>query len=275
MTKKNTWKSILIWTLSLLFTLFFAVYQRMTGPTYPIDGKISADNEEISFKLIRTWGGSDDALVKIKTSSKFNGMVTWKRYKSNDEWQTAPMNRDGDYLTFGLPHQPPAGKIMYNVVLQNGDKQYQLQNEPTIIRFKGHVPTWIIILHVFFIFGAMLLSTRTGIEALVKGKNIYKLTLLTVVFWIIGGFIFGPIMQKYAFGAYWTGWPFGHDLTDNKSLFALLFWILALVKLHRNKQNRWAPILAAIMMIVVFLIPHSVLGSEIDHTKDNPKTIAQ
>ena len=34
----------------------------------------------------------------------------------------------------------------------------------------------------------------------------------------LGGMILGPIVQKYAFGAYWTGIPFGHDLTDAKNL---------------------------------------------------------
>lgn len=266
MKKKGIWKNILLWTLSLLFTISFAVYQRMTGPTYPIKGKIDVNGSEISFKLLRTWGGSDDALISIKVPKEIEGFVEWRRYKSHDEWTKMPMIRKGEFIEFGIPHQPPAGKVMYNITLTKSDKQYALQQEPTVIRFKGYVPSWIVILHVFFIFGAMLLSTRTGIEALTRGSKAYGLAIITVVFWIMGGFVFGPIMQKYAFGAFWTGWPFGHDLTDNKSLVALIFWILALVKLHRNRQNRWAPILAVIMMIVVFLIPHSVLGSEIDHT---------
>lgn len=264
---KIFWKNFTLWTISVIFTMSFAVYQRMTGPTYPIKDNISIGNEEIAYKLIRTWGGSNDALVSINISKGFEGIVEWRRFKSNDEWTTEKMTRNGDKLDFLIPHQPPAGKVMYNVYLIKNEKQYSLQSEPTIIRFKGEVPSWIVILHVIFIFGAMLMSTRTGIEAIIKGDKVYTFTIITVFFWLIGGFIFGPIMQKYAFGEYWTGWPFGHDLTDNKSLVALIFWILALFKLHKNRKNRWAPVLAAIMMIVVFLIPHSVLGSEIDHTK--------
>lgn len=267
MKSKKIWKNILLWLFAVIFTLSFAVYQRMTGPTYPIKGKINIDNNEIIYKLLRTWGGDDDALISLNVPKEIEGIIQWRRFKSNDEWVQAKMNRNGEYLEFELPHQPPAGKIMYNICLIKGDKKYNIQKEPTVIRFKGHVPTWIVILHVFFIFGAMLMSTRTGIEAIIRGNNVFKYTIVTVALWVIGGFVFGPIMQKYAFGAFWTGWPFGHDLTDNKSLIALIFWILALIKLYRNRKNRWAPILAAIMMIVVFLIPHSVLGSEIDHTK--------
>jgi ABC-type transport system involved in cytochrome c biogenesis permease subunit len=81
--------------------------------------------------------------------------------------------------------------------------------------------------------------------------------------------VLGPVIQKYAFGAYWTGWPFGHDLTDNKSLVAFIFWIIALVALIRNRSRRLWPVIAAFVMLVVFLIPHSVLGSELDYTKAN------
>jgi hypothetical protein len=39
--------------------------------------------------------------------------------------------------------------------------------------------------------------------------------------------ILGPVVQYYAFGEFWTGVPFGWDLTDNKTLVAVIFWALA------------------------------------------------
>jgi hypothetical protein len=75
-------------------------------------------------------------------------------------------------------------------------------------------------------------------------------------------------MQKLAFDAFWTGWPFGHDLTDNKSLVAFIFWVIALVVMKKNRENRLWPILASIVLLAIFLIPHSVLGSETDFTKE-------
>jgi hypothetical protein len=101
------------------------------------------------------------------------------------------------------------------------------------------------------------------------------LTWITVIFLAIGGLVLGPIVQKYAFDAYWTGWPFGHDLTDNKSLVAFIFWVIALVVLFRTRENRTWPVVAAIVTFIVFLIPHSMLGSEIDYTKEAQKTEVQ
>jgi hypothetical protein len=88
---------------------------------------------------------------------------------------------------------------------------------------------------------------------------------------IIGGFIFGPIVQKYAFGAFWTGFPSGHDLTDNKILVGFIGWLLALIALYKFKNpKRWI-VFASILMFVIFLIPHSVLGSELDYNELDAK----
>jgi hypothetical protein len=94
-----------------------------------------------------------------------------------------------------------------------------------------------------------------------------RYSLIAFIFLILGGFWFGPVMQKYAFGAYWTGWPFGHDLTDNKMLAAIIAWGFALWRLRKNPNATKAVLVAVGVLIVVFLIPHSVLGSEIDYTK--------
>ena len=93
----------------------------------------------------------------------------------------------------------------------------------------------------------------------------YKLYgILTVVFLLLGGFVLGPIIQKYAFGAFWTGFPFGMDLTDNKVLFAMIFWILA-VALNIKKERPNLVLVASIVFFLVNLIPHSMFGSELNY----------
>ncbi|MCX8055813.1 MAG: hypothetical protein N3A67_09145, partial [Ignavibacteria bacterium] len=86
------------------------------------------------------------------------------------------------------------------------------------------------------------------------GSNLYKYALWTTILFFIGGMILGPLVQKFAFDAYWTGWPFGHDLTDNKTLVALIFWLIALFKLRKNPTNKTWAIIAAIVMLAVYLI---------------------
>ncbi len=183
------------------------------------------------------------------------------------------MIRQGNKLVASLPYQPPAGKLLYHITLQKNDEVVTLPEEGgVVIRFKGDVPVYFLIPHIIFIFGAMLLSTRTGLEYFNEGKKFKPLTILTFIFVIIGGLILGPIIQYYAFGAFWTGFPFGHDLTDNKILIGFIGWLLALIALYKFKNpKRWI-VFASILMFIIFLIPHSVLGSELDYNELDSKT---
>ncbi len=258
----------MFWILSFVLMALFAVYQRTTGPTYPVSGSVEINAQKIKYTLPRSHGGDGGEWVKITVPDKtVTGTITLKRFKSADEWKTVGLIREGDVLKAELPHQEPAGKVIYHIALagKDGNKQF-LSEQPVVIRFKGDVPIYFILPHVIFIFAAMWFSTRTGLEAIAKGANTYKLAMWTTIFFFISGLILGPIVQKYAFGAYWTGWPFGHDLTDNKTLLALIMWIIALWRIKKNGSTVWT-LVAAVVLFVIFLIPHSVLGSEIDYTK--------
>ncbi len=262
-------KNVMFWILAFVITIVTAVYQRMTGPTYPISGNVKVLNEEIKVKLARSHGGLSNHDVRIKTNSQdISGAIYFKRYKTLDEWQQIPMKFTQNELVGFLPHQPPAGKLQYYIELQAEDQLARFpKEEPVVIRFKGDVPLLVLILHIFAMFMGMVLSTRTGLEFFSDGKNLRKLTLWTLGLLIAGGFILGPIMQKYAFGEFWTGFPFGYDLTDNKTLIAFIGWLVAFL-FYKKSQNpkKWA-LFASILLLLVYLIPHSVLGSELDYNK--------
>jgi hypothetical protein len=123
-------------------------------------------------------------------------------------------------------------------------------------------------------FVAMLLSTRAGLAA-IFGERTFRLALWTFVTLVVGGLILGPIVQKYAFGAYWTGWPFGTDLTDNKTAVAFLFWLVALVMAWKKPYHRTWVLAASFVLLLVYLIPHSLLGSEIDWTEEGAEGAVQ
>lgn len=262
-------KSGLFWFLAVVITLASLVYQRMTGPTYPVRGKIEVGDTEIKYRLLRTHVTDADARMEIDVDdADIGGEIKWRRFKSNDPWSTQQLENQDGSLVVTIPKQPPAGKVIYEVILiDKSGTRYELSDEPVIIRFKGHVPIYIVIPHVFLIFMSLLLSTRAGFEAILNGRKSYSLALWTLIIMFIGGLIFGPIMQKFAFGAFWTGWPLGHDLTDTKTAVAALFWILAIWRADRMGRGRAWIILAAVVTFIIFLIPHSLLGSELDYTQ--------
>jgi len=257
-----------LWVLSFLLVAFAAIYQRMTGPTYPVRSSVAIGGSELRFRLLRTSDSLADQEIRLPVpDARISGFIELRRFRSNDPWTREQLERQGNELVGRIPHQPPAGKVAYRICLADATQQVWLTADPVVLRFKGVVPAAIMIPHILLMFLAMLLSTRAGFEALLKRPDTARLALWTTIVFGLGGIMLGPIVQKLAFGAYWTGWPFGQDLTDNKTFVAFLAWIIALWRLRRNpKATGWA-LAASVILFAVYMIPHSVLGSELDYTQ--------
>ena len=267
------WKKIIFWVLAICITLGTAVYQRLTGPTHPKSYKISYENKNYNFSLPRSQNGTTDALISLDISdATLSGFLFFKRYKSSDLMDTVHFHRENAELVAWLPKQPAAGKLEYGMIVKNEQNEVVFQTpENIIIRFKDNVPAYVLIPHILLIFTAMLLSNLTGFYALFGIPSYKFYTLLTLILFLTGGMIMGPVVQKYAFGEFWTGFPFGKDLTDNKALIAFILWIIAYFG-NLKKERKYLVILAAIANLIIAFIPHSARGSELDYNSGEIKT---
>lgn len=265
-------KKTLIWIFAVVLTLAASRYQRKTGPTYPKSLEFKHKGERVEFALPRSHGETSDCPVSLEIPESLHGHIIYRRFPTNSAWDTLKMESAAGLLSAKLPQQPPAGKLEYRVALterKTGIRVFQSEN--VVIRFRAPVPLWALMPHILFIFGAMLLSNATGLIAIFRAGDYKRLMLLTIIFYVLGGFVFGPIVQKFAFDAYWTGWPNGQDLTDNKVLFAMIPWLLAWIG-NLKRDRRWLVIVAAIGMLVIFLIPHSMNGSELNYETGQVET---
>jgi hypothetical protein len=245
-----------------------AVYQRVTGPTYPVEGTVEFRGGEIPYELLRSHGGPGDQPVRVSVpDTTVGGTLVWRRYKTDDAWTRQELVRAGDNLAGSLPHQPPAGKLEYHIELSSGEDMVMIPgDENAVTRFKGNVPSGVLIPHVLFMFFGMLISTRAGLEALVRGRRLGFYAILAAALIFVGGMVLGPIVQKYAFDAYWTGFPLGMDLTDNKTLISMVMWAIALIAVWKNARPRFWVVAASLVTLVIFMIPHSLHGSELQYT---------
>lgn len=266
-------KKSLFWVLSFLVTVCFALFQRMTGPTYPARGSlVTPSGVKVSYRLPRSCTiGAADCGLKIKSDKPISGVIEWKRYKTADPVTAVPFTAAVDRPCEFAPDQPPAGKLEYAVyAVENGGRTL-IGPQKVVTRFKGAVPAWVLAPHIFFMFFFMLFSVRITLSALMNEPVLKHAVLLNLAFLLAGGFFLGPLTQHYAFGPYWTGFPFGHDLTDNKTLAPLFFWIAAAFSAMRGGRNLRKWVLAAFFFTALaYFIPHSVLGSELDYSKAVP-----
>lgn len=260
-------KGWMLWVLAVVITLASAFYQRTTGPTYEVRVNTEVAGAEVRGELLRSHSVSADLPVALEVpDTDVAGVVLWRRLGAGDDWARNPMDREGERLVTHLPAQPSAGKLEYSVILTRGDRTIVVNGDEAVVaRFKGDVPGFVLGPHIFFMFFGMLWSNRAGLEALVGGAGRHRMALMTLGLLVVGGLILGPIVQKYAFGAYWTGWPFGEDLTDNKLAVAALAWAIAVWRRGSGKDARAAAIIAALVVFAVYMIPHSMNGSTLDY----------
>lgn len=257
-----------LWLLALVITLSSAIWQRLTGPTHPARGKVAIGGAEVRLRLLRSHGGDGDQPVVVKAADpQVTGSVAWRRYPTKEPFVLLPMVREGGELKAALPHQPPAGKLEYQVRLQRAAETVVFPAKPAITRFKGAVPAVILAPHIATMFTGMLVANAAGLLALRGERKLLRISLVVIVLLSIGGLFLGPLVQKAAFGAYWTGWPFGTDLTDNKTAVAVLAWAVAAFLARGERDARVAVGIAAVVTLAVFMVPHSAWGSQVDWSK--------
>ena len=279
-------KKYMYWLLAVVVTLALSIYQRMTGPTYPKKVTVELNGESYKLKLPRS-GVQKDEIVKLKgIPPTTSAQLHYRQYQTPESSNTpaalpqqslsvssgtaAALPQHGyttinftckdSILQAALPVQPVAGKLQYYITVGGKDDP---ADEPTVIRFRNDVPAMILVPHILLMFAAMLFAVYT-LMLVVTRKEYGRWLKITVATLFVGGFVFGPLVQHAAFGPWWTGFPYGTDLTDNKTLLSFLVFVAALATL-KWKYNRWVVAAAVLFMILIFSIPHSAYGSEYDY----------
>ena len=267
------WRGFRLWGVALLMMLAAAAYQRRTGPTYPVRGRMEVAGESYAYRLARSGSSSEGARVAIPDPGpRVSAELHFKRYRTDDPFTTVPMRREDEEMVARLPGQPAAGKLEYYVTLDTPGGGLRVPEPETgqiIVRFKDDVPIYVLLPHVLFMFFAMLVGVRAGLGAAFGPDYTRRLAWTALGLMTVGGMVLGPIVQKFAFGAFWTGFPSGYDLTDNKVLIMWLVWLVACLVVgwrvsELRRRERIAVAAAALVMLGVYLIPHSAQGSELD-----------
>lgn len=266
-----------LWILAVVLMLSAVIYQRKTGPTYPFAGTFEAGGETHAYRLVRSEETTRRARVVLPDPgvSSLAAELHYKRFRTDDPFTVDPFVREEGDWAASLPVQPAAGKMEYFVTLTAGGGVTRIPaagEDNIVLRYKDPVPTAVLLPHVLLMFFAMLIGMRAGLAALFDPQGMRAPAFLALAGITLGGMIFGPFVQQYAFGEYWTGFPFGGDLTDNKTLIMWVSWLIAAAvlgsKLKKNQSLSRAVVLAAaVVMTLVYLIPHSMGGSELDYDK--------
>lgn len=279
-------KGVLLWVVAVVLMAAAYTYQKRTGPTYPLKGTIQVGDDELRYELLRSHETTDAAPISVPSpAGQVTGTLHWKNYPTEDPFTPLTMEvtkteKGKSVLLAPLPKRPAAGKIEYYLELSTPGGPVRIPEaggeSEILLRYKDPVPGSILWPHILAMFFTMLIGMRAGLSALFQPSTMKRYSWTTLIIMTFGGLVLGPIVQKYAFGAYWTGFPWGYDLTDNKLLIMWLVWLIACIWMGGKPREdgkrsgglgRVGVILASVVMVAVYLIPHSMQGSELDYEK--------
>ena len=280
----------LLWVVAFVLMAAAVIYQRSTGPTYPKRGEIMVEGQEWKYRLVRSEETTRPAQVVLPSPpTGVQATLNWRRYPTQDEFTAVELAFDAEVkvnkldtvggMVADLPKQPAAGKLEYYLEVTADGQSLRIPalaeetvagEENIVLRYKNPVPGSVLWPHIVMMIFSFLIGMRAFLAAIVDPVNMRKLAWFTLFCLTVGGMVLGPIVQKYAFGHYWTGFPYGSDLTDNKHLIQWIVWILAcgvfgFKAKPKEGVGRMVVAVAAIVMIGVYLIPHSMRGSELNY----------
>ncbi len=262
--------------IALILTIVLLGLARRISTRHPTDFSQAVGDIIISHTTVTEDFGDGPALdVMLSKPDSLLAIV----YYSNGEgspysFDTLAVTNYG--LSGNLPVLPKGKRWYYHIAVFDKDQlvaEFPPEGDQ-FIKFKGHVPAYILIPHIFCMLAIVFFGFLTVFSAfdLSRGKGDLKKSarylLWTAIFAFVGGFPLGYYVAYLAFGVGWGGIPFGWDITDNKTLLLFAFWLATLILARKGLKGETMAIsegayltLTAVSLavtIITFMIPHSI-----------------
>jgi hypothetical protein len=192
------------------------------------------------------------------------------------------MQADGeDRWIASLPDLEKGKRIEYAFVVDDGGgaavRLPEQDDRFLLIKYKGHYSSVVLVLHILFMFGAFffMIQCLMGAIAILRGRE-EKPPTVRMARWVlfctfIGGWPLGFILNYQRFGPVWEGFPFGFDITDNKTQIIFIIWIVTALLVRGSFFGRgersdtlgkrgfgWMIVMSCIVSLALYLVPHSL-----------------
>ena len=267
---------------ALLITLVILSVTRRMSMNRPRDVEVNADGIKIYHRTVTEQVGPGKPVVKVRVTPPEGVVCSIELRDVNGEVEEIEMEGvNGDVWRAFLPELDKGKKVGYAVLVSStGGFSRRLPQEPGkyyVVKYKGKVSGFVLVSHIAFMFGSFFFMVLSffGAVRILRGMEDKRVTA-NLVRWVllltfVGGWPLGWILNYQAFGVLWEGFPFGYDVTDNKTQIMFIFWIVTSIlaggSVFRGDESsdRLSPrgfaiavIVSVLVSIGVFLIPHSI-----------------
>ena len=181
-----------------------------------------------------------------------------------------PARDKGDRLEYGF-------SISHTKVSDMGTSVSTEHSGYYLIKYKGEVSVTVLVLHILCMFAAFffIVEAILGAFAMLIMKEEKDFTVAqtrwVLLFTFLGGLPLGFVLNRQRFGPIWEAFPFGTDITDNKTQLIIIFWIIVAAlswksfACRRTGRDLIGPgafaaavIIASFLSLFLYLVPHSL-----------------
>jgi hypothetical protein len=279
------WKIVI----AVVFTLLMLVFARSTTAVRSVHKTINQQGILIDHHTVPKQVGDEIPVISARVEGASEVKLVYK-IGADGQYQTAAMTPDPEETNVyqaSIPLNPKGVKAWYYLeavapresgeVIVTLPEKNQGQIEPIKLKFEGEVPAYIVISHVLCIFGAIFCSVLAlfSVVDLGKGKRTLrqslKFPIWTLALLFLGFVPFGIAMNYFAFGVTWEAFPFGWDVTDNKSQIMMAFWLVTLIlvkgtlsgkgeskNLVSDRAYSALVVISFVATMIILAIPHSL-----------------
>ncbi|RKZ06931.1 hypothetical protein DRQ05_03940 [bacterium] len=267
---------------AVLITLAVLTLTRRMSMNRPRDIRYESGGVEVFHRTVTSQFGKGRPVLRIKVAGKSGLSCSVLVRMPDGQVERKPLQPDSSGTCEAvLPSMKKGTRLGYAFLVSEGGRRI-LRLPPRegryfILKYKGHVSKTVLAFHIAFMFASfffMVLAFLGSLRMLkgIEGKQITVNNIrwaLALTF--IGGWPLGFVLNYQAFGPVWEGFPFGYDITDNKTQFMFIFWIilslLARGSIYKGDESKdllddrgfaIAVLVCFIVSVIVFLIPHSL-----------------
>jgi hypothetical protein len=276
-------KSAIRIVIALVLTIVLLGISRRLSTRRPRDLAVEGSGFRVEHRTVTEQVGPGSPMLSLELMGerKLEPAVLY-RVGREEKLHAVPMATEEMGVWFSvLPEYEKGTKIFYTIALHDGGEAVARIPEESgsflFIKYKGKVSSIVLILHIIFMFASFYFMIQSFWSAvgILAGRS-SKMEAVAHARWVlicsfIGGWPLGFILNYQAFGVLWEGFPFGYDITDNKTQIMFVFWLVSLLLvrgsfLGKGEDRDWlgargfalALILSFIVGLSLFIVPHSL-----------------
>ena len=269
----------------ILITLLIFVVARRISKNRPAEVEWTGGGVKITHMTVyeQVGLGQPEIILQVKPPAEIDAAVLY-RTSGEEAFDTVGMSEISEGIWAArLPGKEKGSRIEYGFIISQTEiAEAGIATATSItgyylIKYKGEVSVTVLILHILCMFAAFffIIEAILGAFAMLFMGEEKEFTVTqtrwVLLFTFLGGVPLGFVLNRQRFGPRWEAFPFGIDITDNKTQLIIIFWIIIAAMSWKSFACRrtgrdlagpgvfaTAVIVASVLSLILYLVPHSL-----------------